>query len=142
MKDLEAEISRRFLDQLDRPNWYPSDPHLDFGLRVLPYFVAAFKKESDPNRRALLVEIIWEFRDASAFPALSIALDDAFPTVWQAALDGIVTIGEKHEEAALQILQKARESAASDPEKISWIDEAIDQVLHGSLDERGEDTRD
>jgi len=125
--NLEQEIRRRFLDRLD-DSWDDEDPRLDFGPSALPYFVAAFKLESSPERRARLIRAIWQFRDLAALPTLAIALRDPFSNVWKDALDGIVTLGGKQ---ALAILEETRSAMTAIPpeiEKLEWIDEATAQL--------------
>jgi hypothetical protein len=135
MTDLEQKIRTRYLDRLDN-RWHEEDPRIDFGLCALPYFVTAFSEEKNPERRAKLVRVIWQFRDVVALPTLATALGDPVPEVWKNALDGVVTIGEASRDEALAVLKQARDSAAADPcgsDQLSWIDEAIDQVINGTL---------
>jgi len=127
MDDLEREIRRRYLDQLDQPEWDTEDPRLDFGSRALPYFVKAFHTETCAERRLLLVRVIWQFRDQAVLETLAIALDDAVEEVWKEALDGIVTLGG---DAAREILTAARgETVNQSAVKLEWIDEAVMQVM-------------
>lgn len=130
MEELEKEIHRRYLDRLDEW-WYESDPKLDFGASALPYFIAAFANESDPKYRARLINVIWEFRDLAALPALATAFRDRSSEVWKNSLDGIVCLGG---EQALAVLKEARAATLQNPaetEKLKWIDEAIIQVNEG-----------
>lgn len=129
MTELEWEIRRRYLDSLDDGRWEDSDPALDYGSRALPCFVEAFGRETDPARRSRLVRVIWQFRDPAALPALTVALRDSHDEVWKDALDGFVTLAS---EQALAILRQERIALAADSngsEKLSWIDEAIGQIL-------------
>ncbi len=129
MKDLESELRRRFLDQLEG-RWDDEDPRMDFGLAALPYFAAAFEKESIASRRARLIRVIWQFRDPAALPTLAVALKDPDEEVWKDALDGIVTIGGAE---ATAILDNARTIAekTSDLKRVSWIEEARTQIAEG-----------
>jgi HEAT repeat protein len=127
---LEEQVRERFLDRLD-VWWNPEDPRLDFGSAALPFFIDAFGKEHNPERRHQLIEAIWQFRDAAALPTLCIALQDETPEVWKESLDGFVRIGGS---AALDAL---RETKAAIPVihqtqiKHEWVDEAIEQIEKG-----------
>ncbi len=138
VNELEQTIRRRFLDRVDDPGWRDHDPSF-YGVDALPYFVAAFEKERASERRAKLVRAIWQFRDRSALPTLAIALADHADTVWQDALDGIVTLGG---EEGLAILKQARAVSAGRPkekEKVEWIDEAAEQIVKQMRNERDGD---
>ncbi len=128
MVNIEQDVRTRYLDRLSDSTWIDDDPRMDYGICAIPYFISAFQKESDPTNRARLVRIIWQFRDAAAFATLAAALDDSSDDVWKDALDGLVTLGG---DQALTILAKAREVLTANPtaqEKLSWIDEAADQI--------------
>jgi hypothetical protein len=128
MPSLDPEIQARYLDRLDDLTWDDEDPRLDCGAAGLPHFAAAFERETNWERRARLVRVIWQFRDPAVLPILAIALRDPSSGVWKDALDGIVTLGGQD---ALCILKKAQIAAAaetSESEKLAWIDEAAGQV--------------
>jgi HEAT repeat protein len=130
MNDLERQVRERFLDRLC-DGWDDEEPRLDFGSQALPHFIVAFLKEADPERRARLIRIIWQFRDRLALPTLALALKDSSPAVWEDALDGVVSLGG---EKALEILREAAANHGSvDQTKAEWIQEAVDQVIHGTL---------
>jgi hypothetical protein len=127
MQDLEKQIRTRYLDRLDDRSWREYHPKLDYGIAALPFFAAAFERETHPEHRVRLVRVIWEFRDNSALPLLSIALQDSFSEVWKESLDGIVAIGGEKGLAVLKdALATVPDTDASD--KRSWIMEAISQV--------------
>jgi HEAT repeat protein len=128
MEDLEKEIRRRYLDCLDDPDWYDDEPNYDFGEKALPYFIAAFMAENCPERRELLIRVIWQFRTPAVLPALAIALNDPSVEVWKNALDGLVAIGG---DQARRILIDAGAKAAAiqaEAEKLEWINEALTQL--------------
>jgi hypothetical protein len=131
MTDLERQVRERYLKRLDDRSWYPSDPSQDFGLNALPYFTAAFDQETNQSRRLRLVNVIWEFRNAAALPALAKAIRDPSEAVWKESLDGFVTIGGN---SAMRMLLDARadvEKFSDAANRIEWIDEAIAQIAAG-----------
>jgi len=90
---------------------------------IIPLLVDAFRREQDPAIRAQLVEVIWQHRLLQTVDFLAEALDDADPGVWKSALDGLVALGGPR---ARGVLKAARQHA--DPERVVWIDEAIEQI--------------
>jgi len=127
MENIERSIRERYLSKLASPGWDDEDPRLDYGSTALPYFIKAFHEQRDDQLQARLVRIIWHFRDPSALEVLGIALSDSNDDVWKDALDGIVTLNA---ERGMAILQEAREAArvADNKDKLSWIEEAIEQL--------------
>ncbi|RPI78914.1 MAG: HEAT repeat domain-containing protein [Desulfobacteraceae bacterium] len=110
---------------------------MDFGIAALPYFSAAFEHEQDPQRRALLIEIIWEFRDIAVLPALSAALNDPSPLVWKEALNGLVVLDS---EDCVKVIEAAK-ARPFKKEKDSiyfreWLNEAIQQLKEGFYGEK------
>jgi len=104
---------------------------------AIPKLIEVCKAERNPETRAQLVNIIWEFRDPSTISFLGEALFDSSSRVWKAALDGLVALGCP---AALPFLRAAlsRESLGtsnSDSFRI-WVEEAIEQ-LEARLKEDG-----
>jgi len=93
--------------------------------------VEEYHRESEAERRRLLIHCLWQYRDPGVIPTLAAALDDANDRVWKESLDGLVTLGTGE---ALVILENARQqSEASGPdEKRQWIAEAIQQVRSGN----------
>jgi HEAT repeat protein len=128
MAALEKVIRERYLNRLD-DDWLDDDPRLDFGSAALPYFVEAFEKETDPQDRARLIRIIWQFRDAAALPTLGTALGDPSEVVWKDALDGIVALGGKQAHEILQDAYTKLENQTSNREKLEWISEALAQII-------------
>ncbi|SRR5260221_941823 len=98
---------------------------------ALPLLVEEYHRESEAERRRLLIHCLWQYRDPGVIPTLAAALDDANDRVWKESLDGLVTLGTGE---ALVILENARQqSEASGPdEKRQWIAEAIQQVRSGN----------
>ena len=122
------ERFRRLLDRLQSPDddivcdLTPVHPD------NLPIVVSAFQEERNAKRRAALVRIVWESREAEGVPLLGSALADSADSVWKEALDGLVAIGGPE---ALQALRQARArltTDARDSNKREWIDEAVDQI--------------
>ncbi len=96
---------------------------------VLPDLIASFRNERLPKTRAFLVKVAWQRRDPTAVPFLGEALNDTRETVWQEALDGLVTFASPE---ALEILRQARSrkfnSEAATKRFHLWLEEAIQQV--------------
>ncbi len=134
MSDLERESRERYLDTLATGRWDEEDPRLDYGVRALPYFIAAFERQTNPELRAKLIRVIWQFRDASAFPTLAIALTDSSEEVWKDALDGIETIGGPQAVVILKQAWAAIGNNATEANKRAWVDEALIQVVQGHYD--------
>jgi hypothetical protein len=111
----------RELKTSSRENAYHSLIELDTS--ALPMLQEAFRTETDPNIKAILVEAIWQSRQPVVIPFLAEALDNIYPQVWKAAIDGLVAI--LHNDA-MAALESARHRSAGD--KREWIDEAIKQV--------------
>lgn len=131
MRNLQDEVQNRYLDAIDDLRWDEEEPRQDFGVKALPFFIAAFQRETDPKRRSRLIRVVWQFRDSAALPALAEALRDAHQEVWKDALDGVVTLGG---EEALRVLRHARTIAADYTDasvRLTWIDEAVKQVEKG-----------
>lgn len=63
---------------------------IDLGPPVIPPLVQAYRSESDPHLRALIVAVVWQHRCPSTLDFLIAALDDPHPAVWKQALDGLV----------------------------------------------------
>jgi hypothetical protein len=104
---------------------------------ILPILAAAFREEPQPSKRSAILEVIWRHRVPAAVPVLDEALHDASKLVWMEALDGLVTIGSPE---CLAVLQGARErQLPTQAEAIEFqeaVDEAIEQVQHGSFGEK------
>jgi len=84
---------------------------------------AQYGNESSPERRVAIIRIIGEHRHPQSLEFLNSVLTDRAPPIWQAALNGIVSIGG---EAAEAVLRAALAEAPS--EKKEWITEAISQL--------------
>lgn len=105
---------------------------LELDTSVVPELIEAFRKERNAGLREFLVEVIWEFREASVIPFLGEALLDSEPCIWQEALNGLVTLASP---AALDVLQAARTrefpTRRETEEFRKWLEEAIEQVEGG-----------
>lgn len=102
---------------------------LELDTSVVPELIEAFRKERNAGLREFLVEVIWEYREASAIPFLGEALLDPEPCIWQEALNGLVTLASP---AALDALRAARTrefpTRRETEEFRRWLEEAIEQV--------------
>jgi hypothetical protein len=96
---------------------------------VLPTITTAFRTEHNPRLRAFLVKVAWERRDPKALHFMTEALNQADEEVWQAALDGFVTLASPE---ALTVLRaaKTRElaDAAATKRFQSFVSEAIEYI--------------
>jgi hypothetical protein len=105
---------------------------IHMGEAVLPFLVRAYRAETDPSRRSLLVEVAWEGRTSKAIDFMAEALKDPNDQVWKQALDGLVTLSGPE---SLEVLQSALEESRMDPKqarvRIVWIQEAMDQIRGG-----------
>ncbi|RIK77204.1 MAG: hypothetical protein DCC68_17795 [Planctomycetota bacterium] len=106
----------------------------ELGDDALPALVEAFGKERDASIRELLIQAIWEMRNASAIAVLHAALRDSDRRVRYQALDGLVAFASPE---ALAVLQEARSLVLSSrSERLEfrqYHDEAIEQVLAGGF---------
>jgi len=108
----------------------------ELGEAAIPRLAEAYRAESDPAVRSLLVEVVWQLRSHSSIDFLGEALQDPNPEVWQEALDGLVTLASP---AALRILESTRDRRAASQEEDGgdfreWIEGAIEDV-RGRIDE-------
>jgi HEAT repeat protein len=105
---------------------------LDLGEEAIPRLAEAYRAESDPGVRNLLVEVIWQLRSPSSIEFLGEALQDPNPEVWKQALDGLATLASPE---SLQILESARDRVGVvDDDFRSWVEGAIEDVS-GRIDE-------
>jgi HEAT repeat protein len=90
----------------------------------LPAMQTAYRCEDDPIVRSMIVEAIWQHRQASEIDFLAEVLRDPTPEVWKQALDGLVTLASPE---SMRVLRSAadREDGA---ERRAWIEEAIEKV--------------
>jgi hypothetical protein len=93
---------------------------------LLPELEQAYRGESDPKIRALVVKAAWEHRLPISVGFLAVALEDPHPDVWKEALDGLVTLASPDSRKVLE-LAKAR-AWGKDAILLAWIEEAIDQT--------------
>ena len=94
---------------------------------VVPELINSFQKESEPQTRAFLVEVIWEHRQQSSISFLAEVLQES--DVWKEALNGLVTLASP---VALEGLRSARNRQFSKKKETDefreWLEEAITQV--------------
>ena len=93
---------------------------------LLPELEEAYRRDADPEIRALIVEAVWQHRQPTSVDFLAIALDDPHPDVWKQALDGLVTLASPESRKVLE-LAKSR-LAEEDAILRARIEEAIDQI--------------
>lgn len=98
---------------------------IDLGPEVIPSLVQAYRSESDPRVRALIVEVVWQRRRPSTLDFLVAALDDPHHAVWKQALDGLVVLASP--EAEYRLRSGAGRLDAED-ERRRWFEEAIEQI--------------
>jgi hypothetical protein len=102
---------------------------LDLGPRALPLLIAEANKIENRPIRAMLVEVIWQYRSPEAIDFLGEALSDPDPRVWKQALDGMVAIGGP---AAIRWIRTTAERVASGAIRnglsADWLSEALEQV--------------
>jgi hypothetical protein len=106
---------------------------LDLGQQVIPSLVQAYRSESDPQVRALIVEVVWQHRCPSALDFLVAALGDPHPAVWKQALDGLVAHCSPEAE---QRLRAAACRLEEDDERLGWFQEAIEQITEAIAGQR------
>ncbi|MDB6034693.1 MAG: hypothetical protein JWM16_5031 [Verrucomicrobiales bacterium] len=102
---------------------------LEMDRGILPELMEAFRLEKDIPTRQFLIQIIWEYRDASAIPLLGEALYNDEPCIWQEALNGLVTMACPD---SLRLLREARKrqfpTRRETEEFACWLNEAIEQA--------------
>ena len=91
---------------------------------AIPLLQKAYDRQDNPQIRARIIEVIWQFRDRSTLPFLADALKEEDDEIWKQALDGIVTIGG---DEAFAILKAVQTESASD-NKRAWIEEAKEKT--------------
>jgi hypothetical protein len=93
---------------------------------LVPELAEAYRREADPEIRALIVEAVWQHRQLTSVDFLAIALDDPHPDVWKQALDGLVTLASPESRKVLELAKSRLAEGAAILR--AWIDEAIDQI--------------
>jgi hypothetical protein len=108
------------------------------GLIELPHHLLtdledAYRGETDPAIRALIVEAVWQHRLPSSVEFLAAALGDPHPEVWKQALDGLVIFASMESRKALEVAMNRLGN--KNEVRRAWIEEAIDQIdENGSSD--------
>lgn len=118
LERLEGRDSAQALDSLEETS---SD--------AIPLLVDAYHRETDNTRRATIVRLVWQHRDSASLPFLVAALREDHERIWQQALDGLVTLGDR---GGLEALVAERASPSVSEKKAEWIDEAIEQIREHS----------
>jgi hypothetical protein len=86
----------------------------------------AFRVESDPVVREMIVRVISALGSPDAIEFLGTALNDRHPEVWKSALDGLVSNASP---ISRQAVERAKDGTAiGDPERAGWLAEAINQI--------------
>ena len=102
---------------------------LDIGCEALPELVLQFQQEQDNAIREFLVEVIWQYRQASVIPFLAERLYDPAPAIRRQALNGLVTLASPQVLEVLTVAKAHWRLQAKDTEAFAdWLDEAIGQV--------------
>jgi hypothetical protein len=86
----------------------------------------AYRAETDPEIRALLVHAVWQHRLTETIGFLAVALGDPHDETRKQALDGLVTLASPASRKAL--VDELARTAASNPDYRNWIEEAIEQI--------------
>jgi HEAT repeat protein len=96
---------------------------------LLPVLAAAFRTEHNPKVRAFLVRVAWQRPEPDALPLMAEALRQTDEEVWQAALDGLVTLASSE---ALAVLTAAKTRDLGDDTATrrfqSFVSEAIEYI--------------
>ena len=122
-----------YLDRLDEDAYFAL---VEATQAILPILVRAFRAEPDPMKRARILEIIWQQRQASAIPVLGEALYDPSDLVWKQALDGLVTLDLPECRPAIARARERQLGSDAEAESFrNFLDEALDQLRPGSSDE-------
>jgi hypothetical protein len=124
------EIASRHIGQLGGPE-HENACHclVECDHAIVPILISAFEGESDPERQAMLVNVVWQHRNSDALEFLARAVAEPQDQVWKEALDGLVAIGGPR---ARELLEKEgarlRSLAQVPEERLAWLQEAIDQL--------------
>ena len=120
------EYVAHYLDRLEEPDAENAFHFLiEAPAEAAPLLVEAYHVQSCSSKRAAIVEIIWQFRNAKTVPFLATVLRDDSDDIWRQALDGLVAIGG---DTALEALRSEKTSLPVTGKKTRWIDEAIEKV--------------
>ena len=96
---------------------------------LLPVLAAAFRTEHNTKLRAFLVRVAWQRQDPDALPLMAEALRQTDEEVWQAALDGLVTLASPE---ALAVLTAAKTRDLGEDTATrrfqSFVSEAIEYI--------------
>jgi hypothetical protein len=92
---------------------------------IVPALIEQFASAGNGERRAKIVEVIWQHRHPTTVSFLASTLSDPHPDVWKQALDGLVTIGGTQ---SLNALNDHLDRIPQDDGRFAWIIEAIDQI--------------
>jgi HEAT repeat protein len=71
---------------------------------LLPTLTQVFGDAEEPDLRAFLVKVLWQYREPIVLPVLKEALGDRNADVWEEALNGLVTLASPE---SLSILNHA-----------------------------------
>lgn len=129
---MDSEITPdRFSEYLvklgERSNWENAfHSLLELDVSWLPRMVSACQAESDPLRKSRLVEVVWRSLQPSVITFLCSMLKERSDAVWQAALNGLVEMGNA------SVIDEINDSLkfinSNELKKIAWIQEAIEQI--------------
>ena len=123
--DIAAYVQR--LHGTDHENAYFALIELDHSL--VPDLIEAYRAEPSLRIKALLIEIISEYRLPRSLDFLAESLQDANEEIWKTSLDGIVKINDR---SGLDILDKEKQrlivGKSADNTRVEWVEEAIRQL--------------
>jgi hypothetical protein len=86
----------------------------------------AYRAETDPKIRALLVHAVWQHRLSETIGFLAVALRDPHGETWKEALGGLVTLASPASRKVVE--DELARTAESNPDYRNWLEEAIEQI--------------
>ena len=124
ISDPSPDLVRRLVAQLTGPSaadaWFSL---VERGASALPDLARSFDETSDVATRAAIMTVVAQQRSRAAVALLERGLRSDAPTIWKAALDGVVAIGGAEAE---QTVARALTNVSAD--KRAWLEEAAGQI--------------
>jgi hypothetical protein len=99
---------------------------------IIPLLISRFRSETEAARRAMIIKLIWQFRELSMIPVMEEALRDSSRLVWKEALDGLVSVGGPESISAVQAAYNRKfYNQSAEKEYQAFLDEALVQITAG-----------
>jgi len=99
---------------------------------IIAFLALAFRSEAGPQKRSMILNVIWQHRQPSAIPSLREGLWDTSPIVWKQALDGLVTIGGQESISTIEAANSRSFDCEADAREFrASLDEALLQLRGG-----------